>query len=134
MSYRFNAKEEKDGSLNTCKPNDYKSLIMSNIKKCLSSGYKTPLINASDEEAVVDYMYACKLCDLKFKYILTIHKIVNKTVIKEFDSKDECDAYYDELVEQVEDYNMNVQYGVNKVYKDANNFLDEFLDSSKIKK
>lgn len=127
-------KKEKDDSLNTCKPNDYRSLITRDIKRCLSNGYKTPIINASNEMVIVDLMYTCKPSDLKFKYILKIHKFDNEAIIKEFDSKDECDAYYDELVEQVEDYNMNVQYGINKVYKDANNSLDEFLGSSKIKK
>ncbi len=126
-SYYSDIKKEKDSSLNTCNPNDYKTLIMSNIKKCLSNGYKTPLINASNEVVVVDYMYACKSCDLKFKYILKICKFDNETEVKEFDSKDECDAYYDELVELVEDYNMNVQYGINKVYNDANDSLDKIL-------
>ena len=133
-SYYSDIKKEKDSSLNTCKPNDYKTLIMSNIKKCLSSGYKTPLINASDEVVVVDYMYACKSCDLKFKYILKICKFDNEVIIKEFDSKDECDKYYDELMKEIDKCNINTQNQIDKVYKDANDSLDMFLDKLKVKK
>lgn len=70
----------------------------------------------------------------KIQYILKICKFDNSAVIKEFDSKDECDKYYDELMKRIEKYNVNTQDETNKVYKDVNDSLDEFLGSLKIKK
>lgn len=119
-----NRSKEEDDNLKIYASDDYNSLIIRDIKDCLSSGYKVPSISVSDKIVVVDYTYACKPSDLKFKYLLKIHKFDDEDVIKEFDSKDECDKYYDELM----------QDEINKMYKDANDFLDEFLGSSKVKK
>ena len=124
----------KDKDLASNSLNIYANYYKNIVEQCSLDGYKVPKLSISGDTAVIDRKYVCKTKDLKLKYVLTIHKFDNETVVKEFDSKDECDAYYDEIVEQVEDYNMNVQYGINKVYNDANNSLDEFLGSSKIKK
>lgn len=105
---------------------------LGNEEKCYKSSFD--VLKEIMKKEKDDSLNTCKPSDLKFKYILKIHKFDDKDVIKEFDSKDKCDKYYDELMKKIEEYNMNVQDEINKVYKDANDSLDEFLGSSKVKK
>ena len=127
-------KGQKDDRLNIYMPTNYENIV----KQCSLDGYKVPVIDMGDALTVVDYKYICETNDLKLKYALTIHKFNGEIIVKEFDSKDECDAYYDELMKKIEEYNVNIKNKIKKAYEvsfeDANNSLDEFLGSSKIKK
>lgn len=136
MSYSYTKymKGQKDDRLNIYMPTNYENIV----KQCLLDGYKVPVIDIGDDLTVVDYKYICETNDLKLKYVLTIHKFNGEIIVKEFDSKDECDAYYDELIKKIEEYNVNIKNKIKKAFEvsfeDANNSLDEFLGSSKIKK
>lgn len=134
FKYMDDVKEEKDDSLNIYTPTDYKSLIEGVIENCVSSDYKTPHINVGNRNVIIDCMYACGASNLKFKYMLTIYKYYGKITIKEFDNKDDCDKYYDELMKEIDKCNINTQNQIDKVYKDANDSLDMFLDKLKVKK
>ena len=119
-------KDKNDSSLNIYVPTDYKSLFESNIEKCLLSGYQVPWFYMKDDEVIIDLKYSCRLSNLKLKYIITIYKTNDVIIMKKFDSKDECDKYYDGIMKTIEECNISTE---NKTYKD--DFIDKILVKAK---